>query len=247
VSELLSIRGVRAGQLLDEPLLLSAAGDGAADGLRWRARYRDDDLRVWRAVAGRAEDLLAALEPAKPSSGPIAALASLRPVRIDARVEAGDGRAAGRAVTRLVVAEGVRVRRWRFGGLAAVLHLPAAATGCATVVVDGTAGANAAVVAGLAGPLLASRGTLVLCVTAGPLDDAIEALASVPGSTEPVVATAADPLGSEPASDSVPLPPGVGVRGEPEGGAAARAAAWDALLARLGATPRLSRQSAHSG
>jgi hypothetical protein len=93
VSEL-EIRGVRAGLLLDEPLLLSSAGDD----LLWRARYRDDDMRVWRAAAGRAEDLLAALGPAKPSSGPIAALASLRPVQIDVRVEAPDGRAAGRRV-----------------------------------------------------------------------------------------------------------------------------------------------------
>jgi hypothetical protein len=235
VSDLLSIRGVRAGQLLDEPLLLSAAGDG----LRWRARYRDDDLRVWRAAAGRAEELLTGFLPSKPSTGPIAALASLRPVQIDVRVEAPDGRAAGRAVTRLLVAPGVRLRRWRFGGLAGVLHLPATAPACATLVVDGSGGANEAVVAGLAGPLLASRGALVLCVTAGSLDEAIERLADVPGAEEPVAAAAADPLSGAPAPASVPLPPGVGVSGEPDGGAPARTAAWDALLAGLGATPRL--------
>lgn len=235
MSELLSIRGVRAGRLLDEPLMLSAAGEG----LRWLARYRDDDLRVWRAAAGQAEDLLTRFLPAKPSSGPIAALSSLRPVRIDVRVEAADGRAAGRAVTRLLVAEGVRLRRWRFGGLTGVLHLPAPGREpCATVVVDGSAGANEAAVAGLAGPLLASRGALVLCVTAGPLDEAIERLADVPGSGAGTPLAAADPLGAEPLA-GVPLPPGVGVRGEPDGGAAAREAAWDALLARLGAVSRL--------
>jgi hypothetical protein len=238
VSEL-EIRGVRAGLLLDEPLLLSAAGDE----LLWRARYRDDDMRVWRAAAGRAEDLLAALGPAKPSTGPIAALASLRPVQIDVRVEAPDGRAAGRAVTRLLVAEGVRLRRWRVGGLAAVLHLPASAAPSATVVIDATRGQAEATVAGLAGPLLASRGALVLSVTAGSLDAAREGLAAVPGAGEPVTVAAADPLGGEPLA-GVPLPPGVGVRGEPEGGAAARAAAWDALIASLGA---VSRRSARSG
>jgi hypothetical protein len=234
VSEL-EIRGVRAGLLLDEPLLLSAVGDG----LRWRARYRDDDLRVWRAVAGRAEDLLSSLEPAKPSSGPIAALASLRPVRFDVRVEAPDGRAAARQVTRLLMAEGVRLRRWRSGGLAAALHLPAAREPCATALLDATPGGNEAVVAGLAAALLASRGALVLSVTVGSLDAAREQLAAVPGAEEPVPLAAADPLGAAlPEGVAVPLPPGVGVRGEPEGGAAARAAAWDALLARLDATPR---------
>lgn len=248
----LEIRGVRAGLLLDEPLLLSAAGEG----LLWRARYRDDDMRVWRAAAARAEDLLAALAPVKPSTGPIAALASLRPVQIDVRVESPDGRAAARAVTRLLVAEGVRLRRWRLDGLAAVLHLPVAAEPCATVLVDATGGLHEARVAGLAGPLLASRGALILSVTAGSLEAARDGLASVPGAGDAITMVAADPLGGgEPAAGSaeprgaeaspaaarvtsLPLPPGVGVRGEPEGGAAARAAEWDALLARLGATPR---------
>jgi hypothetical protein len=234
----LEIRGVRPGRLLDEPLFLSAVGEE----LLWRARYRDDDMRVWRAAGARAEDLLGAFVPAKPSTGPIAALASLRPVRIDVRVEAPDGRAAARAVTRLLVAEGVRLRRWRSGDLPAVLHLPTAAEPCATVLLDATRGPREAAVAGLAGPLLASRGVLALSVTAGSLDAAREQLAAVPGAAEPVVLAAADPLGDEPqAATAVPLPPGVGVRGEPDGGAAARAAAWDALLARRGAAPRTVR------
>ncbi|MEA2411024.1 MAG: hypothetical protein QOC77_1585 [Thermoleophilaceae bacterium] len=239
----LEIRGVRAGLLLDEPLLLSAAGSG----LLWRARYRDDDSRVWRARADRAEDLLAALEPAKPSTGPIAALASLRPVRIDVRVEAPDGRAAGRAVTRRLVADGVRLRRWREEGLSATLHLPAADAPCATVVIDGTGGPRHGVTAALAGPLLASRGALVLGLGSGSIDTARERLTAVPGAGEPVLLTAADPLGVKPAhepagaeatGDAVVLPPGVGVRGEPEGGAADRAAAWDELLSRLVARSR---------
>jgi hypothetical protein len=265
--------------LLDEPLLLSAAGED----LFWRARYRDDDSRVWRARADRAEDLLAALEPAKPSSGPIAALQSLRPVQIDVRVEAPDGRAAGRAVTRLLVADGVRVRRWRDGGLNATLLLPAGDEPRATVILDGTAGEHEAVVAGLAGPLLASRGVLVLSVSGGSVEAARERLAAVPGASEAVLLVATDPVaearaeaapvaeagaeaeaeagaGAEaeaegaspephagpapPAGDALVLPPGVGTRGERDGAAAARAAAWDALLDRLGA---VSRRSARSG
>jgi hypothetical protein len=249
----LEIRGVRAGLLLDEPLLLSA---GRGDELLWRARYRDDDSRVWRAAAARAPDLLAALGPAKPSTGPIAALTSLRPVRIDVRVEAPDGRAAGRAVTRLVVAKGVRLRRWRGDGLAGTLHLPAAAgPPCSTVVVDGTGGPRQGLAAALAGPLLASRGVLVLTVGAGSVEEARERLTAVPAASEPVLLAAADPLGAEsaggptgggprPAGGAVVLPPGVGVRGEAEGGAVIRAAAWDELLARLGA---VSRQSERSG
>jgi hypothetical protein len=233
----LEIRGVRPGRLLDEPLLLSAVGED----LLWRARYRDDDMRVWRAAARRAEDLLSTIGPAKPSTGPIAALASLRPVRIDVRVEAPDGRAAARAVTRLLVAEGVRLRRWRSGDLAAVLHLPAAPEPCATTLVDATRGPREAVVAALAGPLLASRGVLVLTVSAGSVEAAREQLAEVPGAGEPGLLAAADPLAR---AGEVPLPPGVGLAHGPEGGAAARAEAWDSLLARLGA---VSRRSARSG
>jgi hypothetical protein len=232
----LEIRGVRPRLLLDEPFLLSAVGDD----LLWRARYRDDDLRVWRAAAARAVDLSVAFAPSKPSTGPIAALASLRPVRVDVRVEAPDGRAASRAVTRLLVAEGVRVRRWRDGGLSAVLHLPASggAGPCATVVLDASAGPREVTVAGLAGPLLASRGALVLTVSSGSLDAAREQLGAVPGAGEPLWLAAADPLAAEAGAGVVPLPPGVGAAGDPDGAAGARAAAWDGLIARLGARPR---------
>jgi hypothetical protein len=241
VSEL-EIRGVKPGLLLDEPLLLSAAGED----LFWRARYRDDDSRVWRARAQRAADLLPALEPAKPSSGPIAALQSLRPVQIDVRVEAPDGRAAGRAVTRRLVADGVRLRRWRDGGLNATLHLPAGDGPRATLVVDGTGGPHEAAVAALAGALLASRGVLVLAVAAGSLEQARERLGAVPGAhDEPLLLAAIDPLPEDAGTlDGVVLPPGVGTRGEAEGAAARRASAWDELLARLGA---VSRRSARSG
>jgi hypothetical protein len=120
-------------------------------------------------------------------------------------------------------------------------------------VVDAAAGPREAQVAALAGPLLASRGVLVLTVAAGSVDDARGRLASVPGAAEPIVLAAADPLGGEPTgeaapqlagsaplADHVPLPPGVGLAGDTPGAAAARAAAWDALLARLGAVSRQS-------
>jgi hypothetical protein len=230
----LEIRGVTPG-LLDDPLLLSVRGAGTEEVL-WRARYRDDDLRVWRASAARAEDLAVAWRPSKPSTGPIASLQSLRPVQIDVRVEASDGRAAGRAVTRRLVAEGVRVRRWR-EGLAATLYLPGGERPCATVVVDATAGAHEAAVAALAAPLLASRGALVLAVAPGPtaapeaLAAAQERLTAVPGASAEAQVL--------PVGDGVVLPPGVGARDEDDGAAArARATAWDALIERLGARPR---------
>ena len=72
-----------------------------------RPRRQTEDLPgAWRGKAERA------------------ALASLRPLRIDVRVESADGQAASRTVTRLLVGEGVRVRRWRDGPVA-TLHLPA--------------------------------------------------------------------------------------------------------------------------
>jgi hypothetical protein len=242
----LEIRGVTAG-LLDDPLALSVRGAGN-EGVLWRARYRDDDFRVWRASAARPEDLTVAWRPSKPSTGPIASLQSLRPVRIDVRVESPDGRAAGRAITRRLVADGVRVRRWR-DGLLATLYLPAGNPPCATVLVDSTAGPLEAAVAGLAAPLLASRGVLVLALGPGrgeaaeALPIARERLAAVPGASAPVelAATAGAVPGMPDAAATLVLPPGVGAReeGEDDGAAArARAAAWDALLARLGARPR---------
>jgi hypothetical protein len=133
------------------------------------------------------------------------------------------------------------VRRWR-DGLAATLHVPARPQPCATVIADATAGPAVADVAALAGPLLASRGVLVLVVmpargASDPLALARERLAAVPAARQPILLPAVDPFAPEP-GDGIVLPPGVGARDGGPHVAAARAAAWDALLARLGATPR---------
>jgi hypothetical protein len=215
--------------LLDDPLLLRSRGEG----LFWRARLRDDDGYVWRTAADRAEQLADGWAPAKPASaGPLAALHSLRPVRIDVRAETADGRSANRTIERRLVADGVRVRRWR-DGLAATLHLPADEDPAATVVVDATAGPDELSVATITGPLLASRGVVALVVGpvrgggdgAGALATAIERLSAVPAAPPEVVTIA--PI----------LPPGVPARDGVDG-SAARARAWDELLARLGARPR---------
>jgi hypothetical protein len=309
----LEIRGPATG-LLDEPLLLRVRGAGPAAELTWRARYRDDDDRIWRATATRADDLATRWMPAKQSTGQLAALRSLRPLSIEVRVETADGRGAARTLTRQLVADGVRVRRWR-DGLAATLHVPAQPQPCATVIIDATAGpaqADVAATAGpapadvaaLAAPLLASRGVLVLVVApsrgiADPLALARERLAAVPAACKPILllgvrdpfgeepaeavapapeggSRVRDPFGGEPAEAVAPapeggarvrdpsgdepakgvwapglgarddaqqpagvvLPPGVGARDGGPHVAAARAAAWDELLARLGAKPR---------
>jgi hypothetical protein len=87
---------------------------------------------------------------------------------------------------------------------------------------------------------------LVLTVASGQLEQARERLAAVPGAhDEPLLLAALDPLGERPGLPSgVVLPPGVGTRGEAEGGAGQRATAWDELLGRLGA---VSRQAARPG
>jgi hypothetical protein len=253
----LEIRGPAAG-LLDDHLLMRVRGAGPDGALTWRARYRDDDGRVWRTAAARCEDLATRWSPAKDGTGAVAALRSLRPVSIDVRAETPDGRAAARTITRRIVAEGVRTRRWR-DGVPATLHVPAEAEPCATVIVDATAGAMQATVATLAAPLLASRGVLVLVVVAArgrtaaadPLGLAHERLSAVPAASSAILLLSAlDPLGEdppraehagqagEPIGRAVVLPPGVGVREVRAGAAAARAAGWDALLQRLGARPR---------
>lgn len=209
----LEIRGVSGG-LLDDPFDLQVRGAVAGDSILWRARYRDDDMRVWLAAAAGVRELSSAWRPAKPSTGPVAALGSLRPVRMDMRVEAGDGRAAARSVTREILGEGVRVRRWR----EARLYLPAEP--CATLLAEGAADPVAAA-------LLASRGVLVLAVASGSIEDAGEMLSSVPGASDPITLPAAD----------IVVPPNVGVSAEGDD-PVARASAWDALLARLGARPR---------
>jgi hypothetical protein len=186
--------------LLDDPLELRLRGAGPDAGVLWHARLRDDDGLVFRARAERPEDLPAAWR----GKAPAAALGSLRPVRIEVRAEAADGRAASRTLTRLLVADGVRIRRWR-DAVTATLHLPAGEPR-ATALVDGPVGA--------AGALLASRGVLVLAVTAGDPEAARGMLAAVPGAAEPVELAAAD----------VPVPTGA------PGGEPVR---WAALLARL--------------
>jgi hypothetical protein len=162
---------------------------------------RDDDGLVWRARAERPEDLPARYR----GKAAAAALASLRPVRIEVRAEVDGGGAASRTLTRVLVGEGVRIRRWR--DLGATLHLPAGEPR-ATVLLRGAAPVAAA--------LLASRGVLVLAAP-GDADGARERLAAVPGAGEPV------------ALDELPVPAGV-----PGGDAAA----WDAVLAAVGARGR---------
>lgn len=181
----------------------------------WRARLRDDDGRVWKASADTVGGLDARWLPAKEGTGDVAVLASLRPVTVDVRVEAPDGAAATGAVVRTLVGAGVLVRRWREDGLTATLHRPAGAP-CATVL------ATASPAATLAAPLLASRGVLVLLLARGAAAAAVERLALVPGAGE------VQHLGA------LAVPPGVPAR------ATADAAAWDALLARLGAAPRVT-------
>lgn len=205
-----------ASRLLDEPFVLRARTD-VREPLIWRGRYRDDDGRVWKSAGASPAELALGWEPAKPRTEPVATLDSLRPVRIDVRVEAADGRAAGRQLTRRLLSDGVRPRRWR-DGLVATLYLPADPVGSA-VVVRGPALAAAAA-------LLASRGVLTLALADGDVGVAVERLAAVP-SAPPELLTA-----------DVVVPPNVGVAGEDAAGA--RVAAWDALLERLGARPRVS-------
>lgn len=262
----IEIRGAASG-LLDDPLLLRARGAGGAEAqpLLWRARFRDDDGRVWQASAAGAEQLGDAWRPAKATTGALAALQSLRPVSLDVNVEAPDGRGARRTFTRALAGEGVRTRRWREPALVATLSLPAGAP-CATVVIDATTGPRAASVAALAAPLLASRGVLVLVVPppreGAPAAEALRVaagrVAAVPGATDevtvlpvldpfeappaPVQDATTDPFVAPPVPEHDPavvLPPGVAVR-DADGvtDAPTRAAAWDALLARLGAQPR---------
>src|SRR4051812_15963741 len=129
----LEIRGAAPG-LLDDPLLLEVGGAPAGAALTWRARLRDDDGFVWRAEAARPQDLLTAWAAAKPqSAGPVAALRSLRPVAVDVRVEAPDGAASARTITRTLLADGVLVRRWREGVTGSLYRPP---TPTAAVVLD---------------------------------------------------------------------------------------------------------------
>lgn len=235
--------------LLDVPLEASVRGAGGGS-LLWRARTQDDDGRVWRASAARPQELPGAWAPAKATTGDVAALRSLRPLAVELRAEAPDGRATARTVRRRLLADGVKVRRWR-DGVPGTLLLPAREVPCAAVAVTaasaphagGAAAGPRAAGADAAGPadslepadlpdallpaaaLLASRGVLVFATTSeqdGEL--ALELLASIPAAGR-----AERPPRLIP---PLPLPPGLPAR------AAADAAAWDALLAELGADPR---------
>jgi len=250
----LSVRE-RAEALLDDPFSLTATAPDGAE-LRWRGRIRDDDGRVWRASAGRAHDLTWKWAPAKEGTGPIAALASLRPVAIDVRVEAEDGRGAARTLTRALVLPGVKSRRWR-GDVVAALHLPAADEPASTLLIDATAGEEAAAVGAIAGPLLASRGVLTLVVpppkreTPDLLDRAREQLSAVPAvaasGAEPIVLPARPPRlqgdelpegEEEDKSLAVVLPPNVPAREPGPEHTRRRVATWDGLLTYLGARGR---------
>jgi hypothetical protein len=223
---MLEIRGAAPG-LLDEPLLLDVGGAPPAAALTWRARLRDDDGFVWRATAPTSEGLHAAWVAGKPTAGPLMARRSLRPLDVDVRVEGTDGAGSSRTVTRTLLGEGVRARRWK-GDVEGTLYLPATAA-VAALVVDARADGQEA--APVAAALLASRGVVALVLTGGkgdPATAALERLAQVPGA----------PLASVLPAAAVGVPPGVGHRGEPMAGALARAEAWDALLARFGARPR---------
>jgi hypothetical protein len=257
---MLDIRGASPG-LLDDPLLLEVGGAAPNAALTWRGRFRDDDGFVWRAAAPTPEGLLTAWVPAKPTAGPVAALRSLRPLDVDVRVEGTDGAASNRTITRRLMDEAVRARRWK-DAVVGTLYLPthdataalivdarepqtAMATPSSDPQTDGAiaappAVAEPAVAAGLdaaplAAALLASRGVLVLVLTGGkddPLAAARERLAQVPGAPHRIETLDAATVG---------VPPGVGFRGEDQRAAEARGATWDALLHRLGARPRATR------
>lgn len=206
--------------LLDAPLDASVRGAGGAE-LLWRARLQDDDGRVWRAAAARPEALAAAWAPAKATTGDVAALRSLRPLALELRAEAPDGRATARTVRRRLLADGVRVRRWK-DGVAGTLLLPACEAPCAALAVTDAIAPDALLPAAA---LLASRGVLVFAAASeqdgGP---ALELLAAIPAAGR-----AERPPRLVP---PLPLPPGLPAR------AAADASAWDTLLAELGADPR---------
>jgi hypothetical protein len=208
-----------ASRLLDEPFVLRARAD-RGDVLTWRARLRDDDGRVWKAVADAPAGLATAWTAAKAHETGVAALGSLRPVTVDVRVEAADGRAAGRKVTRILLADGVKARRWR-DGLSATVYLPADPVGTAALVPPppDTAGAAPDPAGSLpVAALLASRGVASLVLVKGDLDDARERLAALPAVDDVTVL------------DAAPAPPNTGAHAD--------AAAWDALLERLRARPR---------
>jgi hypothetical protein len=189
---MLELRGAAPG-LLDEPLLLEVGGAAAGSTLLWRTRIRDDDGFVWR---GEGPSLDALRWSAK--GGEAANLRSLRPVELEVRVEGSDGTAT-RTLTRTILADGVKLRRWK-EGVAGRLLLPAAEA-TATVVV---AGEDADTI--IAAALLAARGVRVFVVASGdpsalPFEDArrLDALPLLPGlpAREPADAAPWDALLAE--------------------------------------------------
>jgi hypothetical protein len=197
--------------LLDDDLVLRVRGAGPETDVTWRARFRDDDGRVWRAAASRAEDLTSRWVAAKDSAGPIAALRSLRPLSIDVRAELDDGRGAGRTLTRRLVGDGVRIRRWR-DGLAATLHLPAASAGPRAVaeaqgqaapgslLSDPVARALAEGVGPLDAQAQAAPGALLIDATAGGAAEVVAVLAGALLASRGVVALVVGPARGRSAS-----------------------------------------------
>jgi hypothetical protein len=206
--------------LLDDPLDLHARGGVAT---RWRARLIDDDGRSWRTEADSPEALVEHWAPAKDTTGPTAALGSLRPIRLDVRAETEAGPAANRTLERRLLADAVKVRRWRAPAPTATLFLPTeSATGA--LLIDARESHPATLPAGA---LLASRGVVALVVTDDDLAQAAEMLASVPA------AAGLDPMTL--AAAEIGVPPGIPAT------AAGDAAKWDELLALLGAEPRRAK------
>lgn len=230
--------------LVDEPLGVRLRGlgemaetdpDDEFGGILWRARLRDDDGRVWRATADAPEHLPAGLAPAKPGTGPVPALGSLHPIRLDVHAEAPDGRSAKRTFERRLLADGVRVRRWKEPELRGSVFLPPpGGAPSRPLLLDarlapdaGELETLAAFVAPLAAAVLASRGRPTLVVS--DLDDLAAALERLAGlqaasGTPRVVRT----LG---AGDVLLLPPGIPVLGEGAPARTARRDRWASLVA----------------
>ncbi|MTD42999.1 hypothetical protein GKE82_01425 [Conexibacter sp. W3-3-2] len=230
--------------LIDEPLdvrlrglgEVAAAFDDEDDlgGVLWRARLRDDDGRVWRAAADAPEHLPAGLAPSKPGTGRVPALGSLHPVRLDVHAEAPDGRGAKRTFERRLLADGVRVRRWKEPQLRGTAFLPPPdAPAAEPLLLDaridastGELGLLAAFVAPLAAAVLASRGRATLVVT--DLDDlapALERLAGLRAATG-----APRVLRTLGAGDVVLLPPGIPVLDEGSAARTARRDRWASIV-----------------
>lgn len=166
--------------LVGTPLATGLRGGGPDADVLWRARTRDDDGRVWQSQAYSAIELGTSWTPAKASSGVAANRRSLHPLEIEVRAELDDGRTSARTVRRRLVADGVRVRRWR--GEKATLYLPHGDPQ-QTVLIDATSDEPEWLVP--ASAVLASQGAIVLTATAGAdIEKLQQQLAAVPGAGE---------------------------------------------------------------